>query len=274
MLSLVVCLIAGAALAISLLWLFQRQLMYAPASGVPSAGALLAGRQEVTFATEDGLWLAGWYVPATRAAGGAQPPTTVLIFNGNGGNRGYRARMVSALTQAGAAVFVFDYRGYGGNPGSPTEAGLLADARAARAYLLGRSDVDPARLVYLGESLGAAVALGLAVEQPPAALILRSPFTSMVEMARLSYPFLPVDLLVWDRYPSLERIERVAAPLLVVAGTGDRLIPSSQSERLYERAAAPKRLVLVPGADHNDASLAEGPPLVEAVTQFLAERGL
>jgi fermentation-respiration switch protein FrsA (DUF1100 family) len=271
MLTIVVCLVAGAALAIALLWLFQRQLMYAPASGVPSAGALLPGRQEVTFPTEDGLRLAGWFVPA---AGGAARPTTVLIFNGNGGNRGYRARLVSALTQAGVAVFVFDYRGYGGNPGSPSEAGLLADARAARAYLLGRADVDPARLVYLGESLGAAVALGLAVEQPPTALILRSPFTSMVEMARLSYPFLPVDLLVWDRYPSLERVERIAAPLLVVAGTGDRLIPLAQSESLYERAMAPKRLVLVPGADHNSPPLADGPPLVEAVTRFLAEQGL
>jgi fermentation-respiration switch protein FrsA (DUF1100 family) len=169
---------------------------------------------------------------------------------------------------------VFDYRGYGGNPGSPTETGLLADARAARAYLLGRDDVEPARIVYLGESLGAAVALALAVEQPPAALILRSPFTSMVDMARLSYPFLPVDLLVWDRYPSLERIERSVAPLLVVAGAGDRLIPPSQSERLYERAAAPKRLVLVPGADHNSPPLADGPPLIEAVTRFLADHGL
>lgn len=262
------CLAAGALLGISALWLGQRWLMYAPDQAVPPASRVLPGAEEVAFETADGLRLAAWFVPA---AGGVPPRATVLVFNGNGGNRGYRAPLAAALARAGLAVLLFDYRGYGGNPGRPTEAGLLADARAARAYLLSRSDVEPARLVYLGESLGAAVAVALAAEQPPAALILRSPFTSMVDMARLIYPFLPVDLLVWDRYPSLDRIGRVRAPLLVVAGDGDRLVPVEQSRRLYERAAPPKRFVLVPGADHNDPLLADGAPLIEAVTSFLAE---
>jgi fermentation-respiration switch protein FrsA (DUF1100 family) len=107
----------------------------------------------------------------------------VLVFNGNGGNRAHRAPLAAALSRSGLAVLLFDYRGYGGNPGAPTEPGLLADARAARAYLASRPGVDPGRLVYLGESLGAAVAVALAVEVPPLALVLRSPFTSLATWA-------------------------------------------------------------------------------------------
>ena len=122
-------------------------------------------------------------------------------------------------------MLLLDYRGYVGNPGSPSEDGLLADARAARAYLLSRADVDPARLVYFGESLGAAVAVALAAEHPPAALILRSPFTSLADIAAVHYPFLPAGLMLRDRYESIERIGRVRAPLLVVAGQRDRIVP-------------------------------------------------
>src|SRR5688572_903412 len=234
--------VAAMLLFVALLWFFQRHLVYFPTQAVAPAGAVLPGGEEVTFVTADGLRLAGWFMPA---AGGTGRPLTVLMCNGNGGNRSFRAPLATALARAGLSVFLFDYRGYGGNPGNPSEVGLLADARAARAYLVARDDVDPDRLVYLGESLGAAVAVALAVEQPPAALILRSPFSSLVDMARLHYPWLPVDLLLWDRYPSVEQIDRVAAPLLVVAGEQDRVVPAAQSRRLYERAAAPKRLVMI-----------------------------
>src|SRR5205807_5382312 len=135
------------------------------------------------------------------------------------------------LADAGCQVLLFDYRGYGRNPGSPSEAGLLADARAARAYLRTRSDVDERRLVYFGESLGAAVAVALAVEEPPGALVLRSPFRSLAEVGRLHYPYLPVDLMLADRYPTADRIARVQAPLLVIAAERDEIIPVEQSRR-------------------------------------------
>jgi hypothetical protein len=273
---LVLLLAAAAALAavVGLLWSQQRRLIYLPAPrAVPPAAAVLPGAEEVSFPTADGLRLAGWFVPAAgppgRAGRGRSP--AVLVCNGNGGNRSLRAPLAAALARAGLAVLLFDYRGYAANPGHPTEAGLAADARAALAYLAARPEVDPARLVYFGESLGAAVALRLAVERPPAALVLRSPFASLAEVGRLHYPWLPVSLLLADRYDSLGRVGGLAAPLLVVAGERDRIVPASHSRRLFDAAPQPKRLVLLPGADHNDLDLLAGPGLLAEVLAFLGQ---
>ena len=267
-----ILLVAAAVLATSvgLLWAFQRRLIYLPSPGpVPPAASLLPGAEDVSFETADGLRLQGWFVPPapvdTRT-----PAPAVLVCNGNGGDRSMRADLAAALTRLGLAVLLFDYRGYGGNPGSPTEEGLAADARAALAYLAGRPEVDPARVVYLGESLGAAVALRLATERPPAALVLRSPFASLVEVGRRHYPVLPVSLLLRDRYDSAELAGRLATPTLVVAGGRDRIVPASHSRRLFAAAPEPKRLVLLEGADHNDHELLAGPRLVDALRSFLA----
>jgi fermentation-respiration switch protein FrsA (DUF1100 family) len=166
-------------------------------------------------------------------------------------------------------VLLFDYRGYGSNLGAPSEEGLAADARAALAYLAGRPDVDPGRIVYFGESLGAAVALRLAIERPPAALVLRSPFASLAEVGRHHYPFLPVSLLLRDRYDSAALAGRLAAPLLVVAGGHDRIVPVDHTRRLFAAAPQPKRLVVLDGADHNDLDLLAGPRLVDELRSFL-----
>ena len=141
----------------------------------------------------------------------------------------------------GLSVLLFDYRGYGGNPGRPSEDGLAADARAAQAWLAAQPDVDPDRIAYFGESLGAAVAVGLAVQRPPAALVLRSPFTSLADVGAVHYPWLPVRRLLLDRYPSIERIASVHAPVLVIAGDRDDIVPAALSKRLYDAAAEPKR---------------------------------
>jgi uncharacterized protein len=253
----------GVVLATVVLWSLQRRLIYYPQPvRVPVAASVLPGSEEVAFDTEDGLRLRGWFVPGD---GGA----AVLVCNGNGGNRSLRAPLAAALSRAGLSVLLFDYRGYGGNPGRPSEAGLAADARAARAWLAARDGVDPDRIVYFGESLGAAVALGLALERPPAALVLRSPFTSLADVGRLHYPWLPVGLLLVDRYPSLDRVGRLTAPLLVVAGERDRVLPAAQSRRLYQAAPEPKRFALVPGADHNDWELLAGARLLHEVLGFL-----
>jgi fermentation-respiration switch protein FrsA (DUF1100 family) len=259
---------------VGLLWSQQRRLIYLPAPrAVPPAAAVLPAAEEVSFPTADGLRLAGWFVPAARppGGGGRTRSAAVLVCNGNGGNRSLRAPLAAALARAGLAVLLFDYRGYAANPGHPTEDGLAADARAALAYLAARPEVDPARLVYLGESLGAAVALRLAVERPPAALVLRSPFASLAEVGRLHYPWLPVSLLLADRYDSLGRVGELAAPLLVVAGERDRIVPASHSRRLFDAAPQPKRLVLLPGADHNDLDLLAGPGLLAEVLAFLGQ---
>jgi len=264
----VVWLGAGALAAmLALLWLVQRRLIYFPLlQDVPPVTTTLPGAEDVVFETADGLRLNGWFASGIHARGRA----TVLVFNGNAGDRSFRAPLAAALTELGLSVLLFDYRGYGRNPGRPTEQGLLADARAARAYVAARADVDPARLVYFGESLGAAVALALAVEQPPAALVLRSPFTSLADMGRVHYPFLLAGPLLRDRFDSLGQVDQLSCPVLVIAGQQDRIVPPEQSRRLYEAARGPNtRFVLVPGADHNDFELLAGSRLIDALRRFL-----
>jgi fermentation-respiration switch protein FrsA (DUF1100 family) len=252
---------------IALMWSQQRRLIYFPSPGpVPSAAAVLADGRDVVLDTEDGIRLEAWYFPGR---GGA-----VLVCNGNGGDRSLRAALAVALNRMGLSVLLFDYRGYGGNPGRPSEEGLAADARAAQAWLAAQPDVDPKQIVYFGESLGAAVAVGLAVQQPPAALMLRSPFTSLADVGAVHYPWLPIRRLLLDRYPSIERIASVGAPLLVIAGDRDDIVPVSLSRRLYDAAAEPKRFILVPGAGHNDTALLDGPRMLGEIEGFLSSTGL
>ena len=247
------------------IWTQQRRLMYFPFGRVPDPAAVdLKRTTAVTFDTGDGLTLRGWLINPASA-----PRFTVVVFNGNGGNRAHRAPLARALAAEGFAVLLFDYRGYGGNPGSPTEAGLKADARAARDYLL-RQDIDVERLVYFGESLGSAVAVELAAEHPPAALVLRSPFTSAIDVGQFHYRFLPVRWLLRDRFPSIDRIAKVRAPVLVIAGDRDGIVPVDQSRRLYEAANGPKALVIIPGANHNDDALQAGRRIIDAILQFLS----
>jgi fermentation-respiration switch protein FrsA (DUF1100 family) len=191
------------------------------------------------------------------------------VFNGNAGNKAYRSSLAAALRGLGLSVLLFDYRGFGDSEGSPTEGGLYEDARAVRRYVAGRSDVRADRLLYFGESLGSAVAVRLAVEHTPAALILRSPFTSLVDVGRLHYPILPVRWLLRDRFSSVDTITSVRAPVLIVAGDRDRIVPLEQSRRLFERASEPRDLVVVRGADHNDAALLDGRELIDAVRRFV-----
>ena len=269
----IILLVVAAVLAtpVVLLWAFQRRLLYFPVPRtVPPAASVLPGAEEVTFDAADGVRLRGWFVPAARGVGSGAAPGAVLVCNGNGGNRSMRAPLAAALARMGLHVLLFDYRGYGGNPGHPSEEGLAADARAALDHLAARPEVDPARVVYFGESLGAAVALRLATERPPAALVLRSPFASLAEVGRLHYPLLPVSLLLRDRYDSAALAGRLAAPLLVLAGGRDQIVPADHSRRLFAAAPQPKRLAVLDGADHNDHDLLAGPWLLAELRRFLA----
>lgn len=250
---------------LGLIWVSQRRLIYFPTQAVPDPATFLLGIEEVTYPTEDGLSLAAWFLPAA----GGESSGTVVVFNGNAGNRAGRVPLAEALAGHGFAVLLVDYRGYGGNPGRPSESGLAADGRAAVAYLRTRPDVDPDRLAYFGESLGAAVALGLARHHPPAALVLRSPFTSLPDIGSTHYPFLPTSLMLWDRYPNLETIGAIDVPTLIVAGSADSVVPLEQSRQLYEAAPGMKRFVLIDGADHNDFALLAGEGLVDEVAAFL-----
>jgi uncharacterized protein len=258
-----------AGIALGLLWLGQGRLIYIPYVGVPTPASQGLSRTEVvTFTTEDSVVLHGWFVPADTTPA----RFTVLMFNGNAGHRGMRAPVAAEFARRGIATLLFDYRGFGDNTGKPSEEGLARDARAARAYLTTRTDVDSSRIVYFGESLGAAVALRLATETtpPPFALVLRSPFTSLTDIGRYHYPYLPVRWLLRERYPSLERASVVGSPTLVIAGDRDSIIPAAQSRQLYAAIATRKHFVEIAGANHNDEAMFVGPELMQAVLDFVA----
>lgn len=240
---------------------FQRQLIHLPDRSRPDPPP---GVEAVTLTTADSLDLDAWFVPAADPGAAA---STVLVAPGNAGNRALRLPLAAGLAERGHAVLLLEYRGYGGNPGRPSEDGLVADARAARAYLDARDDVDPARIVYLGESLGTGVVSALAVEAPPAALVLRSPFPQLADVGQATYPFLPVRWLLRDRYPVSEHLSAYDGPVLVVAGDADTIVPTTLSRRVADRAGA--AWVAIPGVDHNDRALLDGPAYLDAVDAFV-----
>ena len=242
-------------------------MIYFPSPGpVPPAASLLPNGLDVVIDTDDGIRLGASYFPV----GGDGP--AVLVCQGNGGDRAGRIDLAAALNRMGLSVLLFDYRGYGGNPGRPSEDGLAADVRAAQSWLALQPGVD--KIVYFGESLGAAVTVGLAVERQPAALVLRSPFTSLADVASVHYPWLPARRLLMDRYVSLERIGSVRAPVMVIAGDRDDVVPDSMSRRLYDAANEPKRFVLVPGVGHNDQELLDGRQMLDEIEGFLSSTGV
>lgn len=239
---------------------FQRQLIYLPDTSAPTAPEDV---EEVVLTTADGLELTAWFLAVDDAVG------TVLVTPGNAGNRELRLPLARGLNDRGHAVLLLDYRGFGGNPGSPSEEGLRADARAARDHLGDRGDVDATTITYLGESIGTGVASGLATDVPPAALVLRSPFPELADIGRSAYPFLPVRTLLRERFPVAEHLEVYDGPVLVVAGEDDRIVPTELSREVAEVADA--ELVVIPGADHNDLGLLAGDPYLDAVDAHLRE---
>jgi uncharacterized protein len=251
----------GLAALVGLLWAMQRYLIYFP---LQQLAAPPPGAREARYKTSDDLELRAWFLMSPEADGRA-----VIVFNGNAGNRSHRVSLGTELRDRGWSVLLVDYRGYGGNPGRPSEEGLARDAAAALSWLSAQAEVDPDRIAYFGESLGAGVAAGLAVERPPAALILRSPFTSLADVGRVHYPLLPVGALLWDRFPVIDRVARYDGPVLVAWGAADSIVPPEQSRAVA--TAADARAVEIPGANHNDAALLDGVTMVDAVVRFLDE---
>jgi hypothetical protein len=190
----------------------------------------------------------------------------VVVFNGNAGNMSHRVTLARSLAAERMEVLLFDYRGYGDTDGSPSEEGLLLDAEAV-AHLAFDTTLP---VVYFGESLGAGVATALARRTLPDALVLRSPFTSLADVARAHYPLVPT-VLLRDRYPVEETVKTLETPLLVVLGTADSIVPPEQSRRVFEAAAGPKTLVEREGLDHNDPGLSSGPDLAREVRVFVEQ---
>ncbi len=203
--------------------------------------------EDAVFPAADGTMLHGWYIPGEETA------ATVLFFHGNAGNIAHRVDNLVQLNRVGLSVFIFDYRGYGRSQGKASERGLYDDGRGALAWLKNRG-ADQSDIIYFGRSLGAAVAVQMALEAPPKALILESPFTSVAAMGKRHFPIL-YRLLGWliaARYDNGEKMPRLKTPLLLIHGTADSIVPASMGKELFALAPEPKQLYLIEGADHND----------------------
>ena len=223
----------------------QRKLMYFPETQrTPPSAAGLPQAEEIVLETSDGEKVIAWHVPP------AQGRSVVLYFQGNGGSLRLRARRFGRLTSDGSGLVALSYRGYGGSTGAPSEAGLLRDAAAAYEFAAARYGGE--RVVAWGESLGTGIAVTLAAEQKVAGVILESPYSSIADVAASVYWFLPVRWLIKDTFHSDMRAGAITAPVLVMHGERDRVIPIAFAEKLYEVIRAPKRFVRLAHAEHND----------------------
>ncbi|WP_322920150.1 alpha/beta hydrolase [Nocardioides renjunii] len=263
----VVLLVAG--LALTAVWGLQRQLIYFPdATDVPPAAEALPGARDVTLRTSDGLELGAWYLPAD---GANDIGMAVLMAPGNGGNRAGRTGLARQLSDRGLSVLLLDYRGYGGNPSTPTEKGLAADADAAvRALAELGHPLD--RTIFFGESLGTGVVAGLQQRHRPAGVVLRSPFTELADVGRHHYPWLPVRTLLRDRLPVLGPLAASNVPVTVIYGDRDGVVPTELSARVADGVPSLVERVVLRGADHNDAVMF-GPRVADAVERLAREVG-
>jgi uncharacterized protein len=246
---------------VALVYVVQRSLQYFPERRrTPPSAVGLTEAEEAVLDTTDGERVIVWHVPPREG----QP--IFLYFHGNGGSLRWREERFRDLTADGSGLVALSYRGYGGSSGSPTEKGLIEDARAAYAFSVARYPVE--RLVLWGESLGSALAITLAAENQVGYLVLEAPFTSAADVGAQHYWFMPVRLLMKDQFRSDLHIGKVTAPVLIVHGENDNVVPITLGERLYGLVRAPKRFVRIAAGGHNDLGIRA----VEAAKRFIAEQ--
>ncbi|MGD9854860.1 MAG: alpha/beta hydrolase, partial [Planctomycetaceae bacterium] len=259
---------------VAIFTLFQRRLIYQPTrqASLRAADFGLAptAARDVQMTAEDGLTLHGWLLFADQPAHNPRAPDDVrtseqlvIYFPGNAGHRGYRTSDFLEFTRQGLDVLIFDYRGYGENPGAPSEPAMQADARAACRFAREELGADPSRIVLFGESMGGAVAIALAAEMceqgtPPSALITNATFASLAETVKWHYPWFPFQFVLRDRWPSVQRIPHVTCPVLMFHGARDDIVPFSQGRELFaavpsaSTSGRPKQFVELPANGHND----------------------
>jgi fermentation-respiration switch protein FrsA (DUF1100 family) len=249
--------VVGYALFVTVIYFFQRSLMYFPDTGHPDRTAAgVPDMEELRLATADGLELLSWYKPPAISGG-----ATIVYFQGNGGNIDLRGGKARTLIDAGYGVLLVGYRGYGGNAGRPDEQGLYKDGRAAVLFLRERG-IGLERIVLYGESLGSGVAVQLAAEQRMGALILEAPFISAARVGSDAYPFLPVSLLIKDRFDNIDKIRNIKAPVLVLHGRADRVVGFHHGAAILEAANEPKESFFPRGVDHVDMFAYGAAPVV------------
>ncbi len=240
----------------------QRSLVFHPWPGA-AGEAQTVGMVAVKTTAADGVAVEHWYAPP-------QPgQAVVVLFHGNGGTVTALEPWAEAFRARGWGVVLADYRGYSGNPGVPGEDGLYADARAVLDWLAAEG-IEERRIVLLGWSLGTGVAVQMAVERHPAALVLLAPYTSIVDVGARRYPIFPVRMLMRDRFDSMSKIAAVGTPVMIVTGDRDVVVPPDMGHDLFAAAREPKRALFLPEAGH----LITPTKAFAAVSEFLEQRSV
>jgi fermentation-respiration switch protein FrsA (DUF1100 family) len=253
LLALLAVLASAYLILVAALYMLQRQMLYLPDRTVPRPEESgVPDMSVIRLRTADGLDLLAWYRPARVGQ------ATILYLHGNGGHIGYRGGRVRPFLDRGFGVLLLEYRGYAGNPGQPHEAGLITDARAAISFLK-EAGVRHDEIVLYGESLGSAVAVRIAAEQaevvePVAAVVLEAPLSSVREVAAHHYPWVPVRWLLHDRFEAISRIAAIAAPLLIMHGDKDAVVPIRYGKMLFDAALQPKEAFWIAGGGHENLS--------------------
>jgi len=241
----------------------EQKSLYHPDQEIPETPKNLGiAFEEINFKTADGQLLNGWFVPAKDAQ------ATVLYCHGNAGNIYHRLHKVKFFHEMGMNFFIFDYRGFGKSSGKPAEKGLYKDARAAYDYLVSRNDVDKKKIVVYGKSLGGPIAADLCVNRQASALILEGSFASVVLRAQQLYPFLPMKVLITQKYDTLAKVKNLRIPKLIAHGRQDEVISFHHGEILFTAAAEPKQFLSFDGS-HNDDLYVTSPVYKDELLKFL-----
>ncbi len=220
--------------------------------------------QDLYFTTADNARLNGWFIPHPQAR------ATMVWFHGNAGNIGDRVGNIKLLhDKCAISIFIFDYRGYGRSPGSPSETSAYLDGAAAMEYVQRQLKVESRDLVIFGRSLGAAVAVEMASRYPSRAVILESPFTSIGDMARVILPWLPIGPLLSAKFDNLAKVGKLSAPLLVLHGERDEIIPFAQGQQVFAAGREPKAFYPIKGAGHNDTFIVGGDLYYDRLQSFI-----
>ena len=248
--------------ALLMLYTKQRKIVFNPNQSLAALGDYETpnGFHPIVNRTADGLDIVSWYLPPLRDDG-----RTIAYFHGNAGHQGDRIARIIPYAAKGYGILLSGYRGYGGDPGEPTEDGLYSDARAALNFLQ-KQGVRADQLILFGESLGSAVATQMAIERPGRALILEAPFASILHSARQRYRYLAFNFLVRDKFDTLSKIVQIEKPLLVIHGDLDRTTPAHFGHLIFEAAKEPKQGFFPKDAGHTDL-MQHGMPA--AVLDFL-----
>jgi fermentation-respiration switch protein FrsA (DUF1100 family) len=226
------------------LYIRQRSMIYFPEKSMPSRAAFQAEDfEKVSLQTTDNLKLFSWYKPAQ------DNKPTILYLHGNAGHIAYRIPIIRPYVDQGYGVFLLEYRGYGSNPGSPSESGFYKDAQAAIQFLLAKG-INSNKIILFGESIGTGVATELALHHHACALILQSPMTSLPAVAKWHYPWLLI--APWDKFNNLKKIEKIDIPILILHGKQDQIVPYQMGASLFMQANEPKQMITIENHGHND----------------------